>query len=220
VGGFCRWQGDHQVGGERPKLAFVDGNANATAELEDVTSLPGRALAGAAGIGAGDIGAVGSGAAAIGAGDGGDVGDLSEWSPSLHGSRSGAVADRTPPVERAGPRQRGAADRFARWALRVREPNQQPEVHNIFSSSIALSATRCLLSYIVLPVLAPWLGTLPLIGPAIGVPVGLVALVFDVRAMRRFFQADHRRRWVAAALYLVVMVMVATLVARDISHLV
>ena len=114
---------------------------------------------------------------------------------------------------------RGAPDRFARWALRVRDRDGDPDVHNIFSSSIALSATRCLLSYIILPVLAPWLGTLPLIGPAIGVPVGVLALVFDVRAIKRFFQADHRWRWVAATLYLVVMAMVTALVIRDISRL-
>jgi hypothetical protein len=115
--------------------------------------------------------------------------------------------------------QRGVADRFARWALRVHDPVDGQEVHNIFSASMALSGTRCLLSYIVLPLLAPWLGALPFIGPAIGIPVGVLALVFDVRAMRRFFQSDHRWRWVAAIVYLAVMVMVATLVVRDISHL-
>ena len=99
-------------------------------------------------------------------------------------------------------------------------PADGQEVHNIFSASMALSGTRCLLSYIVLPLLTPWLGALPFIGPAIGIPVGVLALVFDVRAMRRFFQTDHRWRWVAAAVYLAVMAMVATLVFRDISHLV
>jgi hypothetical protein len=115
--------------------------------------------------------------------------------------------------------QRGAADRFARWALRVHDPVDGQEVHNIFSASMALSGTRCLLSYIVLPLLTPWLGALPFVGPAIGIPVGVLALVFDVRAMRRFFQSDHRWRWVAAIVYLAVMAMVATLVVRDISHL-
>ncbi len=116
--------------------------------------------------------------------------------------------------------QRSRADRFARWALRVRDPVNGQEVHNIFSASMALSGTRCLLSYIVLPVLAPWLGAVPFIGPAIGIPVGILALVFDVRAMRRFFQSDHRWRWVVAVVYLAVMAMVASLVFRDISHLV
>lgn len=124
----------------------------------------------------------------------------------------------------AGPPSRSAADRFARKVLRLREPSGDQDVHNIFSSSIALSATRCLLSYIVLPGLAlVWgvlgLGALPLVGPAIGVPVGVLALVFDVKAIRRFFQADHRWRWAAAALYLTVMVMVAALVLRDIFRL-
>jgi len=109
--------------------------------------------------------------------------------------------------------------------LRLREPAGDQDVHNIFSSSIALSATRCLLSYIVLPGLAlVWgllgLGALPLVGPAIGVPVGVLALVFDVKAIRRFFQADHRWRWAAAVLYVTVMVMVAVLVARDIFRLI
>ena len=126
----------------------------------------------------------------------------------------------TAPGGVTAPVRRSPADRFARWALRVREPVDGQEVHNIFSASMALSGTRCLLSYIVLPLLTPWLGALPFIGPAIGIPVGVLALVFDVRAMRRFFQADHRWRWLAAVVYLAVMIMVATLVFRDISHLV
>ncbi len=125
-----------------------------------------------------------------------------------------------PGLVRADRGQRGAPDRFARKVLRIREPASGEDIHNVFSSSILLSATRCLLSYIVFPVLAPWVGALPLIGPAIGLPVGAVALVFDVRAIRRFFRADHRWRWVAAALYLVVMAMVASLMGSDVSRLV
>jgi hypothetical protein len=95
---------------------------------------------------------------------------------------------------------------------------KEGEVYNLFSSSMLLSATRCLLSYIVFP-LAGGLGALPLVGPAVGVPVGLAALVFDVRAIRRFFLADHRWRWAATALYLAVMAMVSYLVARDLAKL-
>lgn len=127
------------------------------------------------------------------------------------------------PAKRGGAerahRAHGRADRFARWVLRVPDPAGEQQVYNLFSSSILLSATRCLLSYIVFPVLAPWLSEAPLIGPAIGVPVAVVALVFDVRAVRRFFLADHARRWAAAALYLVVMAMVSALLVRDIARL-
>ena len=113
---------------------------------------------------------------------------------------------------------RSAADRFARRLLRVPD-KQGADVYNIFSSSILLSATRCLLSYIVFPILAPWLSAVPLVGPAIGIPIGVAALVFDVRAVRRFFLADHRWRWAATGLYVVVMAMVLALVVRDILRL-
>ena len=113
---------------------------------------------------------------------------------------------------------RSAADRFARRLLFVPD-RSSGEVYNIFSSSILLSATRCLLSYIVFPILAPWLSEVPVVGPAIGVPIALAALVFDVRAVRRFFLADHRQRWAAAALYVVVIAMVSYLLVRDIVHL-
>jgi hypothetical protein len=116
-----------------------------------------------------------------------------------------------------GPRR--AADRWARRLLRVDDAVAAGEVHNIFSSSILLSATRCLLSYIILPVIAPFLGTVPLIGPVIGLPVGALALVFDVKAIRRFFRADHRWRWVATGLYVTVMVMVTALMVRDVLRL-
>jgi hypothetical protein len=65
----------------------------------------------------------------------------------------------------------------------------------------------------------PWLGALPRVGPAIGLPLGALALVFDVRAVRRFFQAEHQWRWAAAALYLAVMAMVSGLMAVDLSRL-
>jgi hypothetical protein len=117
----------------------------------------------------------------------------------------------TPAVERS------AADRWARRALRVRDLDGGRDVHNIFSSSIALSAARCVLSYLVLP--AVGFGAAGLVSPLIGLPVGLLALVFDVRAIRRFFLSDHRWRWAATGLYLTIMVMVGSLVVWDIVQL-
>ena len=145
--------------------------------------------------------------------------DGSATSPAGETSGKAGTAVRQEPAGAGARRRRNPADRIARRALRVPDPDDAADVHNIFSSSIMLSATRCLLSYIVFPIIAPSVGVLPVIGPAIGIPVGLVALVFDVRAIRRFFLADHRWRWVATALYVTVMAMVSYLVWRDISRL-
>ena len=58
-------------------------------------------------------------------------------------------------------------------------PAAIPEIattHRIFGASILLSATRCLLSYIVLPILLPFLGLAKGVGPWLGIPIGVLAL--------------------------------------------
>jgi len=92
--------------------------------------------------------------------------------------------------------------------------------HRLFSASILLSATRCLLSYVIFPIVTPLLGAAAGVGPAVGIPIGILALVFDYRGIRRFWLADHRRRWAITVLYAAVMVLVTILVVQDVVHLV
>lgn len=95
----------------------------------------------------------------------------------------------------------------------------ESDTHNIFGISVLLSATRCLLSYIVFPIVLPALGLARGVGPWIGIPVGLLALWFDALGVRRFWMADHRQKWLFTAIYGVVGTMVATLVLVDVVHL-
>ena len=110
---------------------------------------------------------------------------------------------------------------MARAVLRI--PRQQTvsadAAHRIFSTSMLLSALRCLLSYIVFPVVAPVVGTATGVSAAIGIPIAVVALVFDVRGIRRFWMANHRWRWPVTFLYVAVMVLVASLLVGDVAHL-
>ena len=98
-------------------------------------------------------------------------------------------------------------------------PCREDAANRLFSASIALSGLRCLLSYVVFPILLPAIGAAAAVGPAIGLPVGIVALIFDVRGMRRFWLADHRYRWWITGIYAVVMALVTALVVIDIVHL-
>ena len=67
---------------------------------------------------------------------------------------------------------------------------------------------------------------MPLVGPAtgarpaIGIPLSMLALVFDVRPVRRFWLAQHPWRWKFTALYSVVTVMIAALLIADIVRVV
>ncbi|MGA2037077.1 MAG: hypothetical protein ABSH04_05775 [Acidimicrobiales bacterium] len=97
--------------------------------------------------------------------------------------------------------------------------NGEAAAHRMFNVSIALSGLRCLLGYVILPVVTPALGAAARVGPVIGIPIATVALVFDVIAVRRFWVADHRWRWGISAIYVAVMAMVLALLIRDAVHL-
>ncbi len=138
-----------------------------------------------------------------------------------------AVATVTHPVGNSGRTgapapTRSRADQTMRRVLRVPEQSPLPEsdTHRIFGASILLSATRCLLGYIVLPIVLPAVGIAHGVGPAISIPVGILALTFDYLGMRRFWLADHHRRWAFSALYAVVGTMVLALLIVDVLHLV
>ena len=97
-------------------------------------------------------------------------------------------------------------------------PIDESETHRIFSASILLSALRCLLTYVFLPVILPAIGVARGVGPAIGIPIGVLALTFDYLGVRRFWLADHRQRWAFTALYAAVGGMVLTLLIVDIVN--
>jgi hypothetical protein len=88
-----------------------------------------------------------------------------------------------------------------------------------FSTSILISAIRCTLAYVVFPWVLPALGVAGGVGPAIGLPVGIVALVSNVFSIRRFFASGHRWRWAIAALNVSVIVLVSILVVQDVAAL-
>jgi hypothetical protein len=83
-----------------------------------------------------------------------------------------------------------------------------------------VSATRCLLTYIVLPFLAPALGLAAGVAPGIGIPVGAVAIGANILTIRRFWAADHRWRWAYTALALTVIALLVVLMVIDVAELV
>lgn len=129
----------------------------------------------------------------------------------------------TAPARPGPPPPTSAADRFMCRVLCVpaeRAPVGEASVQRLFNVSILISALRCLLSYVVFPIVTPALGVATGVGPAIGLPIAVVALGFDVAGIRRFWLAGHRWRWPMTALYLCVMGLVSALLVGDVRHLV
>lgn len=122
----------------------------------------------------------------------------------------------------AAVRSRPPADRVMRRLLRVGDAaprRSRAELQQTFSTSILVSATRCLLTYVFLPFVAPALGFAAGVGPWIGLPLGTVAIVSNVVTMRRFWAADHRWRWAYTVVGASVIVLLAILMAGDVADL-
>lgn len=114
-------------------------------------------------------------------------------------------------------------DAAMRRLLRVPDARvrvKERDVQRLFSASIFISALRCLLTYVVFPIAAPAIGAAGGVGPAIGIPIALLALYFDVKGIRRFWLANHRHRWPITGIYAAVMVLVAVLLAENVAALI
>jgi hypothetical protein len=106
-----------------------------------------------------------------------------------------------------------------RRLLRIPDGPAAPEVaaQRAFSTSIMVSATRCILTYVILPFVAPVLGFAAGVGPLIGIPIGVAAIVCNVLTIRRFWSADHRSRWAYTGLALMVIALLLVLMAKDLA---
>ena len=88
-----------------------------------------------------------------------------------------------------------------------------------FSTSMVISGIRCTLSYVVFPWLLPLLGVAGGITAGLGLPIGLVAIFFNVWSIRRFWKSDHNLKWIVAAINVSVIILLLILVAIDVSEL-
>jgi len=119
--------------------------------------------------------------------------------------------------------ERSAADRFMRALLRVREVDRSPrverEAHRGFRVSMVVSGVRCLITYLLVPILVPILGFAGVFAAPIGILLCLVAGVNGVISVRRFWIGDHRYRWMYTWFIAIVFVILAIAMATDISRI-
>ncbi len=116
----------------------------------------------------------------------------------------------------------GRADRAVAALLKVplgRPTATESQAQSLFRTSIAVSAVRCLISYLAVPIALPFLGTLSNVGPVVEIILSVVALFFDVKALRRFWLAWHAWRWGMTFVYAVVMVLVGVLLVSNVASI-
>ena len=97
----------------------------------------------------------------------------------------------------------------------VASGTEDPEAERVFSKSVVISGIRCVLTYVIFPFVAPLVGLTANTGAVLGVIIGVVAIVFNVMSIRRFFKADHRYKWWASTLNAAVIVLLVVLFVID-----
>ena len=95
----------------------------------------------------------------------------------------------------------------------------EASARSLVERSLLISMVRCLLTYVVLPFVAPILGIGLGVTPIVGIVVGAVAIVANVASIRRFWRADHRYRWHYTALASVIITLLAWLIVADVVEL-
>lgn len=123
----------------------------------------------------------------------------------------------TPAIET--PTSTSSSDRFMRRLLRLPEGRTATadEARSAFQKSLFISATRCLLMYIVFPFVLPLVGIARDVGPYIGVAIGLLAMVSIVYSIRRFWRANHSKRWHYTVFGTVIIGFLIYLAVKDLS---
>ena len=98
----------------------------------------------------------------------------------------------------AQPDSRSAADRFMRGLLGVTGdpvPGAILGAQRSLGKSLVVSAVRCTLTYLVIPVLAPILGLAGVLAVPVSLVLTVAAMTMAITGLRRFWMADHRARW-------------------------
>ena len=109
---------------------------------------------------------------------------------------SGCPVDHRPQV------QFSAADRRMRAILR------------------AVSAIRCTITYLLIPLLGSTIGLLDVFSAPLSIALCLFAGFMSIRSMRRFWIANHPKRWAYTAFASVVLVALTVGITVDILRLI
>ncbi|HEV2760224.1 MAG TPA: hypothetical protein VGV86_11705 [Acidimicrobiales bacterium] len=112
-------------------------------------------------------------------------------------------------------------DRFMRRLLRLpagADAGQTAE--KAFGTSLLISTVRCLLTYVLLPILKPVIDLSGGVGPVLGLVIGAVSAAAIVYSMRRFWRVNHRWRWGYTAVGGGVLVLLVIQAVGDVAALI
>ncbi len=91
--------------------------------------------------------------------------------------------------------------------------------HRAFRTSVVISGIRCLITYLVIPVVVPLLALGGWVAAPIGIALCIFAVVNGIVSLKRFWRSDHPKRWMYTMFMAVVFVILAVALVADFSRL-
>lgn len=110
-----------------------------------------------------------------------------------------------------------ALDGVVRWVLRVEDA--EPRALVSMGGSLLLSAIRCLVTYVAIPLVVPVVGWLPGVATPLTLALSAAAVVLAVNNLRRVWIADWAGRWGYLVFSLVVLGVLVALMVSDVRTL-
>ena len=126
------------------------------------------------------------------------------------------------PTSATEPVRFSPADRRMRAILRVGDqvdPSALLGAQSAMSKSILVSAVRCTITYLLIPILGSTIGLLNVFAAPLSIALCLFAGFMSIRSMRRFWIANHPRRWAYTAFASVVLVALTIGITFDVLRL-
>lgn len=83
------------------------------------------------------------------------------------------------------------------------------------TTAIVVSGIRCIITYLLIPILAPVIGLSDTVSAPLTIGLSVAAIVMGVSGVRRFWIADHRARWAYTTFIAVIVVLLAVGIVFD-----
>lgn len=113
------------------------------------------------------------------------------------------------------------ADVVMRRLLRIPSADTRAaSAHAPFRFALVLTAIRCTISYVLVPVLVPVVSFAGLVAAPLSIALCVFAVINGVVSIRRFWMADHRFKWHYTVAMTLVFVILAVALTVDIASLV
>ncbi len=118
-------------------------------------------------------------------------------------------------------RSDAAPDRFMRRLLGVTATGTRSAdgAHRAFRASVVVSGVRCLITYLLVPIVVPMASLAGWVAAPIGIALCLYAVVNGIVSLRRFWGADHRQRWLYTGFMTVVFAILAAALVSDLTRI-